>query len=233
MRGLWRLGAAIGWVCGVLAVGTAFAAEPPAPPVQSHGAAAAHASWIEWHTHRFFSSCEGNCGIALYGGREDLDEMSKILVRAPRLPWNWNWGRSGLIAGSFSRRLVTLLDVLDIEPEVGVGQRFGDMHATELWAALVLRWTEFPWNDYVKTTIAIADGPSYATRIDLEERYQTATHLGSHLLNTFSPELTFALPSAPSYELMLRYQHRSGIFGVIDGVHGGAQFGTIGIRHRW
>ena len=55
----------------------------------------------------------------------------------------------------------------------------------------------------------------------------------SSFLNFFSPELTLALPSHPDDELLLRFHHRSGIFGLINGVDTGAQFGTIGFRHRF
>jgi len=54
--------------------------------------------------------------------------------------------------------------------------------------------------------------------------------LGMHF---FSPELTFALPRAPGTELLFRFHHRSGVYGLISDAHGGAQYGTVGLRLRF
>jgi hypothetical protein len=105
------------------------------------------------------------------------------------------------------------------------------MTAGEFWAALSFRWTAFPWNDVVKTTIALAEGASLATSVEREERRESVPgHTGSVVLNFFSPEITFAPPSVSAYELFFRLHHRSGIFGLINNVEGGAQYETIGIR---
>lgn len=134
-----------------------------------------------------------------------------------------------------SRRLVTFGNALNIEPEFGIGKRFGDMNAAEFWVAIVVRWTAFPWNDTIKTSIALSDGPSLATQVDRNERAlndgQNPT--ASILLNYFSPEITFALPQYPDYELLFRFHHRSGIFGLINNVHEGAQYATAGFRFHF
>ena len=111
-------------------------------------------------------------------------------------------------------------------------------HAAEFWGAINIRWTDFPWNDYLKTSIGLADGVSIATQVDTKERLLNnytivGNHLvftGSRLLNFFTPEMTFALPRYESYEVMVRFQHRSGAFGLINGVNAGAQFFTAGLR---
>jgi hypothetical protein len=191
------------------------------------------APWLQWHTTDFFTSCDGNCAVSIYGGREVTTGMTSVfLLNHPTAPWNWQYGNAGLVAGTFSRRFATLFGALDLETEGGVGQRFGDMHATEFWLALDLRWTRFPWNDYVRTTVALADGPDYATRIDAEERRLSPTGT-SEMLNYFSPEITFARPSDPDNEIFFRFHHRSGIFGLINNTHAGAQFATVGYRHRF
>ncbi len=189
--------------------------------------------WLQWHTANFFTSCDGNCAVSLYGGREVTTGMTSVfLFNHPTPLWNWQYGNAGLFAGTFSRRFATLFGGLDLETEGGVGQRFGDMHATEFWLALDLRWTRFPWNDYVRTTVALADGPDYATRIDAEERRLSPTGT-SEVLNYFTPEVTFALPSDPNDEILFRFHHRSGIFGLINNTRAAAQFATVGYRHRF
>jgi hypothetical protein len=202
--------------------------------VAAAAAAAPDKPWIEWHTKDFFSTCDGNCGFAVFGGREIKEAMEEIFITNPSPPWKWVYSDGGIVAANFSRRLVSFWDgALQIEPEVGVGQRFGNMHAEEFWFAINYRWTAFPWNDYLVTTIDLADGPSLATKIEAAERERTPGHKGDILLNYFSPEVTFALPDYPNEKLMFRYHHRSGMWGTFNGVYGGAQFATVGFRQRF
>jgi hypothetical protein len=212
-----------------LAVSIAIARADPLSP-----------GWIDWNGTNFFGPCQGDCSVALYGGRQVTSAMEPIFyINYPALPpWKWHWGGSELIAGSFSRRLLTLGNALNIEPELGIGKRFGELTAGEFWGALVFRWTAFPWNDTIKTSIAVSEGLSITTQVDSQERalsdYEyTSTgwkKTGSIFLNYFSPEMTFALPQFPAYELLVRFHHRSGIFGLINDVHAGAQYETVGIR---
>ena len=196
--------------------------------------AAVEKPWIVWNQNDFFGTCNNDCGIAVYGGREVTEAMSKIFVTSPNFPWRWDYGNGGVIAGTLSRRLVTLWQGLDIEPEIGVAQPFGNLHATEGWLALQIRWTIFPWNDSVRTTIALVDGLNFATKVDAEERLRsTPGHHGSVVLNNFTVEASFAAPSHPNYEFIFRFQHRSGAYTLFNGVYGGAQFATIGVRYRF
>ena len=56
---------------------------------------------------------------------------------------------------------------------------------------------------------------------------------GSQVMHYFAPEITLALPQAPDIELMFRFHHRSGVFGVVSDAFGGAQYGTVGLRVRF
>jgi hypothetical protein len=198
---------------------------------------------VDWNGDNFFGPCRGDCSIAGFAGKEITTGMTRIfLVKYPMVPaWEWRWRDSGIVAGAFSRRLVTFWDAWDIELEIGAAKRFGLLQAGEFWGSAVIRWTAFPWNDYVKTTIALSQGISLATQVESRERAlnrhrRTATGFtksGSILLNYFSPEVTFALPRYPDHELMFRFAHRSGIFGTINDVHAGTQYGTIGLRVRF
>src|SRR5450759_3222178 len=55
----------------------------------------------------------------------------------------------------------------------------------------------------------------------------------SHLLHYFSPEITFALPEFKQHELLIRYHHRSGVFGTFNGVWGGSNVIALGYRYRF
>jgi hypothetical protein len=168
-----------------------------------------------------------------------LDNVATFAPKKFKPIWDWDWEDVGILGVAASRRIATVAGVVDIETEIGIGQRFGQMQATELWSALYLRWTWFPWNDYLRTTLATSTGISYATDIEALERLQDGKRQGSRLLHYFSPEVTFALPSQPAWELVARLHHRSGgkiLFGEIplfNGVDGGVQYGTLGLRHRF
>jgi hypothetical protein len=158
--------------------------------------------------------------------------MTRImLIDNPVPPWQWHWGDAGIVTGEFSRRLATFWDVLDIEPQFGIGKRFGDMQAAEFWGAFTFRWTAFPWNDHVKTTVAISEGLSLATQVDTAER--NGNRAGSVFLNYFSPEITLSIPQYEQYELLFSIHHRSGLYGLFNNVDGGSQFGTLGLRVRF
>jgi hypothetical protein len=187
--------------------------------------------WIDWNGESFLGACQGDCAAALSGGRQITTAMSSVtLTHNPVPPWEWHWGGAGIVDGEFSRRLVTFWHALDIEPQIGIGKRFGDMHAAEFWSALAFRWTAFPWNKYVTTTIAISEGISLATQVNTVERHANANHAGSIFLNYFSPEITFTLPDDRKYQLVFCLHHRSGLYGLINNVNAGSQFGTVGLR---
>ena len=52
-------------------------------------------------------------------------------------------------------------------------------------------------------------------------------------MHFFSPEITFAAPSRPNVELVLRFHHRSGVFGLVSDAWGGAQYASVGLRVRF
>jgi hypothetical protein len=204
---------------GVFA-GSAADGAGPALPAQT-------ANVVTWHTDNFFTQCDGNCAVSLYGGPQLLTHEYDIFIHGTP-PWNWHFGSSDLIGGAISRRLLTLWDSLDIEPEFGLAKRFGDMHADEAWLVLYFRWTRFPWNQYLRTSIAITSGPSFA--VDLPPNTHNAT-----VLNYFSPQITFALPQYPRYELLVQLHHRSDIVDIGKGgtPDHGWQYLTFGLRCRF
>ena len=121
-----------------------------------------------------------------------------------------------------------------LEPEVGIGQRFGSQSATELWGALFFRYHGFPWDDVVVTTVAVSTGLNWASEVTPRRAGPGATTARAAAGCTiFAPELTFALPSHPNVELMFRLHHRSGVFGLVSDAWGGAQYATVGLRVRF
>ncbi len=52
-------------------------------------------------------------------------------------------------------------------------------------------------------------------------------------LNYLMFEFDFALPHEPSWSLVTRIHHRSGVFGLFGGVHGATNAFSLGIRYHF
>ena len=167
-------------------------------------------------------------GVAILAGIFSPDVFSDIVST----PWDTRTDSIYLLSGSYNRRLTTVLDHLDIEVEGGIGRRFGDNNSAEAYAALGLRWRQFPWNDFLTTSFAVYPiGPSYVANLSPAEVSKDGR--SAHWLNYFSIELTFAAPSTPQFEVLFRLHHRSGVFGLIEGSTNGADFLSVGARYRF
>lgn len=189
-----------------------------------------------WTPSSLFAPCGGDCAVSLFGGTYVESSLAKIMVTRPEFPSQWDYASDDhLIATAISRQAGWFWSRhISLEPEVGIGQRFGRQKATEFWAALFARYHGFPWDGTLLTTVAISTGLNWATERTAVERDRTQNDdEGSNLLHYLAPEVTFALPSHPDTELMFRLHHRSGIFGLINGAQGGAQYATVGIRVRF
>ena len=92
---------------------------------------------------------------------------------------------------------------------------------------------DLPWRETLPMRLRVAIGPSYITTITPTERRKDDDNQGSKLLNMFSPEVEVGLPGAPEFNAFVRLHHRSGIFGLIDGVTGGSTYVTGGVRYRF
>jgi hypothetical protein len=200
---------------------------------------------------RFFNPmkpCHGDCAVYLSFGQlidEDMTRtfgLSSALVPDARVfvaPWDYDYEDSFLVSAALSRQLFSVGSWASGAIETGIGQRVGDLHATEIWAAIYLRWHAFPWSEILRTSVGISTGLNYATRIEAWERSNDRTGKGAHLLHYLAPELSLALPDVPQWEMVLRYHHRSGggqIFGdtaIFNGVSGASNHVMAGIRHTF
>lgn len=194
-------------------------------------AADGEGSWYRLYPLR--GPCAGNCATAIYAGWYVDNSMGQVLVTSPETPFTWDYEGDYLVATAVSRRVATLWRHVDVEPELGVGQRWGEQDETEVWGAFFFRWRGFPWDRTIVTTAAVSTGFNYATGISEKEQKRANDGEGSRLMHFFAPEITFALPSRPNYELLFRFHHRSGVFGLVSDAWGGAQYGTIGLRIRF
>jgi hypothetical protein len=125
-----------------------------------------------------------------------------------------------------------------VSPLVGIVQFAGNMTIRngsreptiyEFNPYLVFRWANFPWNDYVNTSLAIGEGISYVSSIPtLEKKSNSNT---KRLLNYLLLEATFAIPKYPRWQLALRIHHRSGAYGLYHAGNTGSNNIGLGIRY--
>ncbi len=115
------------------------------------------------------------------------------------------------------------------ELEVQLAKWFGDQDNFEFNVAAIHRWKRFPWDHHVDTSLAFGSGLSFASETPkLEEELETT---GSNpLLVYLSLEAAFSPPGSEHWAVFLRIHHRSGVFGLINGVDGGSNTLTLGMR---
>jgi hypothetical protein len=79
---------------------------------------------------------------------------------------------------------------------------------------LIWRFSRFPWNYYLKTSVAIGDGVSYASHSPFADRNPGVPESNySKLLNYLMLETTFAAPHYPAWQLVFRIHHRCTAWG--------------------
>jgi hypothetical protein len=187
-----------------------------------------------WSPGDLFKPCEGDCAVTVYAGNYVQNSLGQVLVTSPETPLSWKYVTDDhIVATAVSRTTAYFWHHFTLEPEVGVAQRFGRQDATEVWGAFFFRYHGFPWDDRVLTTFALSTGLNWASEVTDVEQDRANDGKGSQLMHYFAPELTFAAPSRPNVELVLRMHHRSGVFGLVSDAWGGAQYATVGLRIRF
>lgn len=190
------------------------------------------ASAAGWDPQSLLAPCAGDCSTVVFAGSYVETGMGDI-VTSLSFPNRWDIVRDDKLVGVALSRRVGHLWHFDLEPEIGLARRSGRQDETEVWGALFARYRGFPWDHRLITTVAVSTGLNWANDISAVERERAHDGHGSQLMHYFAPEITFALPSAPQNELVFRFHHRSGVFGLISDAIGGAQYATVGLRIRF
>jgi len=102
----------------------------------------------------------------------------------------------------------------------------GDVYA-------MIRRTHFPWDRYLRTSLAFGEGLSYAADKIYVENNGTAGDSSPRLLDFLTFEITFALPQYPYLELVGRIHHRSGAWGLFYPFHDHPGSNNIGLGIRY
>jgi hypothetical protein len=183
----------------------------------------------------------GKHSIAAFVGRAtDTNFVDSMLT-----PWRNDLKDVGVVGVAYNFRYGTLNELSDgafgssfgdhlmLESEVGGAFRFGQEHLGEAWTGLYLRYDGFFWNDTVYTTLAVNTGVSLLTDFSDFERGRDSKRKNARLLHYMGPEITFSPPDNHNLEFLIRYHHRSGVFGLFDGVVSGSTFVSTGLRYRF
>jgi hypothetical protein len=185
-----------------------------------------------WMATNFFSPCAQNCEITVLVGQSVTQTpMTSIFLHA-NPPTNWQWDDSYIFLAAFSRPLLSYSGYFSISPEIGLAKRFGPADGFESWVVLFFRWTYFPWNQYLRTSVGVGIGPSLSNDVSVISG-SVVSNSGVHVVNYFSPEITLGLPSGPRWDAVIRFQHRSPIWGLLPLSSGAPQFVTVGLRFRF
>ncbi len=150
-------------------------------------------------------------------------------------PWNYDWGGDTFYGASYSRRLLRFWTDFTLDFELGGGYRAGQTNSPEAWYAFYVRYDGFPWRNRVYTSFGLSTGIDWLNTLPPVETGtpQNPEPHTSKFLHYFSPELAFSLPDRPQDELVLRYAHRSGMFGLFNGVWEGSNVLQVGYRRRF
>lgn len=179
--------------------------------------------------------------LAIFAGQATWTNFTEGMYA----PWKNDLTDIGVVGLAYSHRFGSINDFtggmlpsgfgdhLFIEGEFGGSLRFGDESMGEGWLAAYVRYDNLPWNDYVYTTLAVNTGVSLLTETSGFERSRDSKGEAAKLLHYMGPEITFASPENKNLELLVRYHHRSGVFGLFDGVVSGSTFITAGVRYRF
>ena len=136
-----------------------------------------------------------------------------------------------LLAVALKKRMGSYTKHLDFEWEAQVVKHFGEQNHMEFNGLLIARWLSFPWDKYLDTSLAVGNGLSMATETPESEALQHEKT--SLLLDYVLVEASFSLPQIPKWSFVWRIHHRSGVFGLFNGVHGASNAMGAGLSYSF
>lgn len=180
---------------------------------------------VTGQSHAQQSWWERDWAVTAVAGRLTVEDTSQIFAGTV------NFADAGIVGLEVSKGLVKTGRHIAWEAHLQAVRHFGDQDHWEATGAISVRWLTFPWNDTVRTSFALGAGVSYAFEVPaLEEaRHERATKTLNYVLG----EIALGLPSQPNIDLVMRYQHRSGVLGAFDGVREASTVFGLGIKYRF
>jgi len=167
--------------------------------------------------------------VSIYGGRyTDRHLASKVLMLKP-IYYENSWLQVFVVGSTFFESL----PYLSLEYELQIGKHVGEQYHEEINIAAILRWHYLPDILGQSISVAVGMGESYATMTPpIEQRSRTNVN-ATKWLNYLVIEGMISPNLFPTWHLFGRIHHRSGLFGLYNGVRGGSNIMTVGIRHNF
>jgi len=155
--------------------------------------------------------------VGLYAGELYKSQYTSILYR----PQDIELSPSYLVAANVNYRIYKSANIpIQFEGEFDIAKRFHGANEFDIVLAPFVRWTSFPWNRLLYTN----------ARLGATERQNGGNNHGSNFLQFGALEVSFAASENARSEFFVRVHHRSGIFGLINGVSGGSNYLSWGFR---
>ncbi len=182
-------------------------------------------TWVMVTAFWGVARAEGDWAFSLYWARLTHGTLGETITFQTGLT------DADLVAGALSRRIGSFKEYVDFELEGQVARHFGEQRYWEYNALVVARWLPFPWDHVIDTSLAVGQGLSYITETSkVEDRRHDET---SKFLAYLMFEIAFSLPRLPDWSLITRIHHRSGVYGLFDGVHGASNAWGVGLRYAF
>ena len=164
--------------------------------------------------------------VTIYGGRMTDSDFGDTLIG------QFDFVDAYVVVGALAWTFASYYEnALSFEIEAQVGKWFGDQHNWEFNLPVAVRWSKFPWGNYVATSLAYGLGPSYASE-EPEEEIKLNDSTKKFLVYWFG-ELTLGPPES-NWAASLRIHHRSGAFGLVEEQgRGGSNTVAVGVKYRF
>lgn len=138
------------------------------------------------------------------------------------------------VSAGVSHRLIRSERYMALDAELVLTRYLENPRSYGVGASLMARLIETPWHRTLPGSLGFGAGWSWATRIpEVEAKSIPISARGLFQLQMeFEFDLGRAANDGGAWSVFIRDQHRSGIFGLIDGVVGGSDYICLGVR-RW
>jgi hypothetical protein len=170
---------------------------------------------------------DDNWHLALYGAvmlDGNLVDMSILYT---------GFENSYLWVAALGKKVASYCEKIDFEIEGQIVKHSGFQRHWEVNGLVAARWLPFPWDNYLDTSFAGGAGLSMASEIPKLEEERNGEGQTEPLLVYLMLELAFSLPKTSNWSLITRIHHRSGAFGLFNGVTGSSNAWAFGIKFRF
>lgn len=168
--------------------------------------------------------------VSVYVGRYTRDTLAQVFTETFDLNFD-DRDYVGVIAASRVLANPTMSRSWEIEGQIG--QHFDGQDHAELNLAMFHRWRRFPWQRYLRTSMAIGGGLSYAFEEPPLEAANRSNDGTTRLQFYLGLETTLAPPAWERFSILLRIHHRSTVGGLFDNVDSGSNYLSVGARYEY